>query len=219
MKHPTSEDWTLYLSDEVPPEQRAVFAEHLRDCRICAADCAAIERTAKRLRDWEFPAHVPARAPWAAPMLKWSVAAALVLGAGFAWGRFSAPPAADLETMRSELQISIKASLAIDFQKALDRTQAQSAEALAALEARLSAASDEQVNRVVHNVVAAVNTVREEDRQMIRGQLAEARRQHEADVRWLRQDLETLASRAGDEIQLAQLKLRQLSVKPEKTNP
>lgn len=216
MNHPTSEEWALFVSQEMPSQESHALSDHLRDCPACTADVAALQRSRKRLIDWQFPE--PRRMPgyWAAPMIKWGIAAAVILGVGFGLGRLLPTSGRGMATMRAEIEASARAMLAEDLRKALDEAQEQSKEALASMEARLGETSDEQMTRAVRNVVAAVTSVREEDRAATRALIEELRRQHETEIRQVRADLETVATHADDELRFAHFQLHQLTAKTEK---
>src|SRR5436190_6857356 len=106
MNHPKSEDWALYVSKEMDPEQSRELINHLRECPACAEDLAALERTARRLTKWEFPEERGSVHYWATPLIKWGIAAALILGVGFALGKASPQPARDLTRVRAEIEAS-----------------------------------------------------------------------------------------------------------------
>jgi hypothetical protein len=113
--------------------------------------------------------------------------------------------------MRAELERSIRSSLQADLRK-------EPTAALAAMEERLSRRTEEQMNRVVENIVGAMNGTREDDRSATRLLIEKIRDQHEKDVRWLRTDLETLASHADDELRFAHFQLRQLTAREDVSN-
>jgi hypothetical protein len=214
MNHPNSEEWALFVSEKMSSQERRALSDHLRDCPACTADVAALQRSRRRLMEWQFPE--PQRMPgyWTAPMIKWGIAAAVILGVGL--GRFSPTSGRDMAKMRAEIEASARALLAEDLRKALDEAQERSKQALASMEARLGETSDEQMTRVVRNVVAAVTSVREEDRAATRALIEELRQQHETEIRRVRADLETVATHADDELRFAHFQLHQLTARTEK---
>jgi hypothetical protein len=195
----------------VAPEERRKLAGHLRECAACAADVAALERSAQRLSDWQFPAFVTVRHAWSGAVLKLGIAAALVLGIGIALGRVSTPRPIDPAQLRVDVERSVKASLAADLRAALEEAHAQSQTALAAQEARLGKASDEQTTQLLRNVVAAVRSAREEDLSVTRALVDSLRREYAGEIRQVRADLETVATNADDQLRFAHFKLRQLT--------
>jgi hypothetical protein len=117
MKHPSREELTLHLLGEAPAEARRHIAEHLQTCPGCAAQVAAWRGTLRRLDAWRLrppSAARAARAAWATPVWRWAVAAALVLGIGFALGRGLTPSLNSEETRRAlaaELRQEIQQSI------------------------------------------------------------------------------------------------------------
>ena len=198
----------------MPTQESRALSDHLRDCPACMADVAALQRSRRRLMEWQYPEPQRMRGYWPAPMIKWGIAAAVILGVGL--GRFSPTPGRDLARTRAEIEASARALLAEDLRKALDEAQEQSKEALQSMEARLGETSDEQMTRAVRNVVAAVTSVREEDRAATRALIEELRRQHETEIRRVRADLETVATHADDELRFAHFQLHQLTARTEK---
>ncbi|PYJ84083.1 MAG: hypothetical protein DME22_14045 [Verrucomicrobia bacterium] len=95
MNHPKREEWAPYLFDEATAEERRKLAAHLQNCPECAAEIAGWQRSLKTLDRWKLPAARARSSQWAGPVLKWGIAAALVLGAGFGLGRLSAPTTVD----------------------------------------------------------------------------------------------------------------------------
>jgi hypothetical protein len=128
------------------------------------------------------------------------VAAALVLGLGFGWGRwsaFSAPQArrgleAQWQRQFQAAQKQFDTSLAQARQELLRAAAAQSQEALAQLAETLEAerAEDQRALGVMYDAL---------------------QRQHSIDFVALRKDLETVASRTDEEIRRARFQLYQLS--------
>ena len=112
MNHPKREEWAPYLFDEATAEERRKLAAHLQNCPECAAEIAGWQRSLKTLDRWKLPAARARSSQWAGPVLKWGIAAALVLGAGFGLGRLSAPTTVDLNAMRAQTEATIKSSLA-----------------------------------------------------------------------------------------------------------
>src|SRR5208283_5190745 len=88
MNHPKPEEWVPYVCGGVKPDVRRQLKAHLTECPECRDRVESWNRSLNRLDAWKLPA--PNRVfELFAPVLKWAAAAALVLGAGFALGRFS----------------------------------------------------------------------------------------------------------------------------------
>jgi hypothetical protein len=71
-------------------------AQHLDHCAECAAEIEAWRRSIQRLEHVEWPAPMPRRATAPRPLLKWALAASMVLCVGFGLGRFTGPNAAEI---------------------------------------------------------------------------------------------------------------------------
>src|ERR1700691_955457 len=103
MNHPTQNEWLLYLDGEASPKDMARLLEHLERCPMCAAEVGGWKRSAQRLQRMSFPAqrrlqHERRGRPLQVSFfVKWGLAAAIVLGMGFAFGRLSALRAASFQ--------------------------------------------------------------------------------------------------------------------------
>ena len=139
----------------------------------------------------------------ARPLLKWGVAAALVLGAGVGLGRWSAP-AVNLNKLQTRIEASVKSSLAVELQRQLN---ADLERALAGL----VEASAAETQRQLGEFIQAFNRAREEDRQITFAWIEKNQKQHAADYLSLRTDLETVASLTEEEIRRARQSLNQLA--------
>jgi hypothetical protein len=132
-----------------------------------------------------------------APVFRWAVAATIVLAAGLAVGRITAPSA---ESIRVEVERSVKASLANDFREAL--TQA---------ELRMSDLAQENARELLSDLEAKIENTRAEDRRATLALVQAYQRDIEARYVGLRRDLETVASLADQEIREARFKMTQLA--------
>jgi hypothetical protein len=129
--HLTDEQRLAYLEGRASTETAA----HLDQCPTCAAEIQSWRRTIQRLEDLEWPARVPRRATTYSPMLKWAMAASMVLCVGFGLGRFSGPDAA-------EIQAAVKADLVRDLETKLAAAFEQKAGAQPDLTPILAALTD-----------------------------------------------------------------------------
>ncbi|PYM13019.1 MAG: hypothetical protein DME18_10005 [Verrucomicrobia bacterium] len=223
MNHPKREEWAPYLFGEARPEARRELAEHLQNCPECAAEIAGWQRSLRKLDRWKLPDARARSSPWAGPVLKWGIAAALLLGAGFGFGRLSAPANAVLKTARAEIEASVKSSVvrelrpqfAAEVQNALvaarsqmtDSCQAQLNKAMAGIVDAFAA----ETRRQLDEFVRAFNNLREEDRRTTLALFEKIQKQHSSDYLSLRGDLETVASLTDEEIGRARQSLVQLA--------
>lgn len=196
MKHPNGDEWAPYLFGEARPQDARRLSAHLQNCPECAAEVAGWQRTLKTLDHWEVPS-APRGGGIVAPVFRWAVAAALVLAAGIAIGRMTAP---DAEAMRAQVESSLRSGLASDFQRVIEQSQA-----------RLVAAHEEQSRELLRAFSETLDSAREEDRQETLAMLQERQRDHEARYVGLRRDLETVALLADQEIRQARFTMNQLA--------
>ena len=213
MKHPNRDSWVPYIFGEASPDTVQSLDKHLAECAECRAQVESWRRTLKRLDAWQNPAPRP-RVAFAAPVFKWAVAAAVILGIGFGLGRL-APAAADAKAA-ARLEASIKASLAAQMQEQVrqsltaelqrqlaQRLMAQS-NALVALESRLVEARKADATKLAEELTSLLEKQQETDRAVTEALLAKLQDAHEQDLFALRKDLETVATVADEKlVQLA----------------
>src|SRR5262245_7443700 len=109
MNHPTREDWMAYLYGEISREVKGKLIAHLDACDDCRANVANWRHAMLALDAWQLPAAQPRR-NWA-PTLKWAAAAAVLLLAGFGFGRSLSPTPANAAAIRAAIEPSLKNSL------------------------------------------------------------------------------------------------------------
>jgi anti-sigma factor RsiW len=230
MNHPKREEWAPYLFGEATPEARHKLAEHLQDCPDCAAEIAGWRQSLNKLDRWKLPRMRARSAKGPKPLLKWGVAAALVLGAGVGLGRWSAPKV-DLNTLQSRIEASVKSLLAVEPQRQLN---ADLQSALAAAGGQITNEFRTQLNsalagvvdasmaesqRQLGEVIQAFNRAREEDRRITLSWIEKIQKQHAADYLSLRTDLETVASLTDEEIRRARQRLNRLAANNSNNEP
>ena len=111
MNHPSREEWMAHLYNELPREDQAKLSAHLKQCPECRARVSAWRAAKTSLDEWKLPALRPASS--VQPLLKWAIAAALVLGLGLGLsaGYLLSANARDLAATRRELQAQFKTQL------------------------------------------------------------------------------------------------------------
>ncbi len=227
MNHPKREEWAPYLYGEATSEARPRLAKHLQECPECASEIAGWRQSINKLDRWKLPRMRARSVQGPPPLLKWGVAAALVLGAGVGLGRWSAP-AVDLNALQARIEASVNSSLAVEVQRQLN-SDLQSAwgttgvqitnEFRTQLHNALGGvvdASAAETQRQLGDLAQAFNRAREEDRQVTFSWIEKIQKQHAADYLSLRTDLETVASLTDEEIRRARQSLNQLAAN--KTN-
>ena len=230
MNHPKPEEWAPYLFGEAMSEARHKLSEHLQHCPDCAAEIAGWRQSLNKLDRWKLPRMRARSAKGPAPIFKWGIAAALVLGAGIGLGRWSAP-AVDLNMLQSRIEASVKSSLAVELQRQLN---ADLQSALAATGGKITNEFRTQLNGALAGVVdastmesqrqfgefiQAFNRAREEDRRITLSWIDKIQNQYAADYLSLRTDLETVASLTDEEIQRARQSLSRLAANKSNNEP
>jgi negative regulator of sigma E activity len=208
MSHPNHEEWLPYLEGEASPEAAKKLSEHLKACPQCAAEMEARRRTIQKLQRLAWPQSRRATPSWIAPALKWGVAAAVVLGIGFGFGRLSAPNARQMETevatqvrgeLRQEMRSDLLAAFGSDSQTGKDNFRRQLAQEIEQCSAK----------------------GRAEERQALTELFNRLHQEQATDYVLLRKDLETLASTADARIQQTrrQLAFMEANGEPINNNP
>lgn len=110
LKHPGREEWMEWIYRELPRTEQARLAAHLKDCAECRADVEQWQGAMKALDEWKA---APLRSRTGTPqrIIKWGIAAALMLTAGFGAGRMVSPAAADAAALRASLKKEILAEV------------------------------------------------------------------------------------------------------------
>jgi len=110
MNHPKAEEWVPYVYGDITKATRRHLAEHLQKCAQCREEVELWQRSLSTLDRWKLPKARPKRPVLALPLLKWAMAAAIVLFAGILIGRATAPRA-DMEKLRAEVVPQIQREL------------------------------------------------------------------------------------------------------------
>jgi len=210
MNHPTREEWVPYVFGEATAEVRRRLSAHLESCPECRAEIEGWQRSRLRLEAWKLPKPVK-RAEAPAPVLRWAVAAAVVLGLGLVIGRITAPAPADVNWLRTEIAASVKSALATEFQRELAQAHSQTSNVLAALEVRLAELSEIESRQLLSSFLEVFEHAREQDLQATLSVLERIEREHAAAYVALRKDLETVASMTDDELRLARSRMIELA--------
>jgi hypothetical protein len=182
MSHPNREQWIAYLYDECAPEEHAVLFSHVETCRACREQVGALRATMKQMDVWKVPAAARRRQPdWA--ILKWGMAAMLMIGFGFAIAR-STSAAPDLNALRAEMEPVVRKQVT---------AQCQAGFTLLARQIQAQRNEDLQV------MTAALKRIDQIDQQ------------REVDYATLRKELETVALNARNRFNITEQQLVQLA--------
>jgi len=146
VNHPDAPEWMAFLYEEIAPEKKRELSAHLASCAACAEQVQTWRGGMKELDQWVLPALPQKRREWV-PVVKWAVAAAVVLCVGFALGRMASPASseiASLKTRLAQLEQSVPRSRGLDEGKAVQvATSAANTETLRLL-ADYSRSAEEQ---------------------------------------------------------------------------
>ena len=202
MNHPHREAWMSFLYGELDATSKADLQAHLHVCPECHATVDAWRGTMKAMDEWALPVRRP-QFRRILPIVKWGIAAMLVLGLGYGFGRSSTLASADMKTLRAELESSLRSSLEPVIREKLREEFKEDQNVM------LAAASVE-AQRELATFIEAYKTAREEDRQVILAAMQQMKQRHRADYAYLRKDLETVAVLAENKIESTQEQLGQL---------
>lgn len=107
MNHPKPEEWVPYLYGETSSVTRKDLTAHLQTCGQCRDEVEIWKRSLHRLDTWKITRVRRHRPEWLAPFVQWAAAAAIVLMAGIAVGRATAPKV-DTARLRAALVPEIR---------------------------------------------------------------------------------------------------------------
>jgi hypothetical protein len=119
MKHPAQEQWMAYLYGELPVAEKEGMSAHLAQCAECAVNVRQWRSVMNSLDDWKLP--TTAKRPSSQPMMKWGIAAALILGLGCGWG----VPQLFLKKERVALRQQMRQEFQTELNRALDKQREQ----------------------------------------------------------------------------------------------
>jgi hypothetical protein len=109
MNHPKREEWVPYLYGETRPDVRRHLKAHLQECSECREEIQNWKQSLGRLDAWKLPS-TRSTSDLFAPLLRLAFAAIVVLGVGFAAGRWSAT-GATAEKVRAAVEPQLRKEL------------------------------------------------------------------------------------------------------------
>jgi len=218
MNHPTQNEWLKYLDGEASPKEVKHLLEHLEQCPMCATELAGWKRSVQKLQRMPFPAPGEVRPGQRRDMtpvftlVKWGLAAAIVLCAGFAFGRLSAMHSVSLErTVAARVQDDFRRELRADLLAALDPEQEVKDEFQKQLRFEVQNAQTKSNARLYRDFTQVVLQQRQEDQQRVLALVTDVREQQITDCLALRRDLETAVSMADSDLRQNRRQITQLT--------
>jgi anti-sigma factor RsiW len=107
VSHPTAEEWMDFLYGECAEERRAAMETHASQCPDCAQRVKEWRASLSELDEWKLPAaeHSVSKTITQrfAPLVKWAVAAVVLLSTGFLAGQFSSNSGKEIAALKSSV--------------------------------------------------------------------------------------------------------------------
>ena len=219
-----------YIYNELPRSAKAALSRHLKNCADCRTQVSRWQSASAGLSEWKLETATEPALPWSRPVLRWALAASLVLGVGFASGRLSAP-ALDPAAIRTVVEQPLRASLTAELRQQIhDELKADWLAALRGNEESLdtgfrrelragleqwttkaAATASEDTQRLLAEMTEAYRADRRQDRQAILTLFDRSEQAHQAQYLSLRRAVETVAVVADDKFKRAASELGQLA--------
>lgn len=199
MNHPAPETWVSYVYDELDGSPRADAEAHLRICPHCKQSVERLRSTLVLLDQDKASLVLPrpgSTPPAWRPVVRWALAASVVLAAGFLAGRASGPS-------RSEVQQVVAA--------ARQELQVQFREELQALATVTITAAAEENRRLLGEFARDLQAGQAADRRDLLAALDTLDQRRALDSEALRAGLITLARRTGSGFQHTESQLNFLA--------
>jgi hypothetical protein len=219
MNHPTQNEWLAYLDGAIAPDHAKRLLEHLDQCSACAAELASWRRTAHALQSMSFPKASKVQPAWrhAFPshIVKWGLAAAIVLFAGIVFDRLSVWRAGALERdlavqVRQELRSELRADLLAALDPGRQVTDVFQKQLRGELEHALTRAAAQNA-RFNGDAMQALERGRQEDQQRLVALIQNVRDEQISYCLSLRKDLETAVSTADSHLRQDSRRISELA--------
>ena len=222
MTHPNREEWMAYLYQEADPQTQADLTAHLHVCPECKAALDGWRGTMSALQAWKLPAPATRRLAQR-PVIKWAIAAVLILGLGFGLGQLASPKSPNMDQLRAALVPAVRQELRqelnADVLAAFNESRAgltnefrqQLRERLDQWAADTTAAANVEARQLMAQWVQNCEAGRESDRQATLAGFRKLDQQQRDDYNSLLQKVETVAVVAQGGFQQTQNQIDQLA--------
>jgi hypothetical protein len=181
MTHPSQEQLVAYLYKEVDWQDRIKLGAHIRQCRDCRNAVDKWRKTRADLDSWRVTP-VTARLSRPAPVLRWAIAALVILAAGIGLGRFWA--VYDLERVRAAVAPEIRNQLRSELAQIESRPDSRRV---------LPAAVADETRKLVADSVRKIEDERKSDLEAISSALSESDSRRLGEFLMLKKELDTVA--------------------------
>lgn len=207
MTHPNREEWMSFLYGELETVRHNELHTHLGVCAACRCSVQGWRATMTNLDQWQASVPHRATAPSLWPgLLRWGVAAVLLVGAGFGLGWLTQSAPMDGDRVRAEIVVplrdQLRAEIKADILAALTRGatmnpfQEELRTVFTAWNRAQNAAQQEELGTAVTALMNSMSLSRREDREATLALLHRMRR-----------DLETVAVVAQSQFQQTENRL------------
>jgi hypothetical protein len=215
MNHPTENEWLFYIEAEASPEDMTRLRAHLEKCPLCAAQVAGWRRTVQKLQRISFPAPrqgQPVQKLLISWIVKWSLAAAIVLLFGFALGRLSASRADLLaQTVGAQVRQELNGEIDAELLAALDPEREVKTEFQKQLRLKVEVLLAKTNGRFYTHAMEVIQRQRQEDQGHFLAFIQDVRNQQVSDTLALRHDLETAVATADGDLRQNSHRINQLA--------
>jgi anti-sigma factor RsiW len=188
MTHPSNDQLVALLYGEATKEEKEQLRAHLNQCSECAGTLQQLRSTRRQLNRWKVSAPRPVLASASAPILKWGIAAMLLVSCGFGMSSLLAERKA--ETWRKNLAAQVAAET----------------------EQRLAKKFSAQMEETRETLIEEFKQVRIADRQEFIRAFDTLHAQRVADYSELRKGIETVALHADAKLRRNQEEIGQLAI-------
>jgi hypothetical protein len=203
MNHPSNEHWMSYLYEELSPAARREADAHLQGCPECRQRMDQWRGTMGLLDADHATLALPRRGQLAAawqPVLRWALAASVVLVTGFLAGRATGPDQADLEKQVAAAKEQLSTELRARYQ-----------DDLKAIAAATVTTTTEQNKAFLTEFNRQFNDARSQERRDWLAALDAINERHTTEMASLRQGLNILARETGTGFRQAESQLNLLA--------
>lgn len=192
LNHPGRELWMDYLYNESSRKEKAALDAHLEICAKCRADVQHW-RAAMGMLDADKSFGEATRRSVPQPWLKWGIAAAIMLLAGFGVGRLTSTGRAEIEELRASVKSELRTELLAELQK----------EQSARLEQfKLDAEARQELDKkAIYNTIGTLETAHQTEYASLRKELETVALLTQAGFQQAQQQIVTLASSQGENTQ------------------